>query len=134
MKKFKSATSILVDVMGYAAMALLAPAVSFALWQSMHPLTGWPTKAKPPQERLVYAVIREPDPATGDKGAIFLWLEEGDKPRAYEIAYSRRRQYQTQGAMNATAHGTAVVVRMKRQQGSRTIFYAEPRALAPPKR
>lgn len=60
-------------------------------------LLGWPgTGALPPQFQLLWVRVVEPDRKTGDRGAIYLWVEEVDEnnvpvgiPRSYKLPYSR---------------------------------------------
>jgi hypothetical protein len=60
-------------------------------------LLGWPRAGQlPPRFQLLWARVVEPDPKSGDRGAIYLWIEEVDEnnvpdgvPRSYRIPYSR---------------------------------------------
>jgi hypothetical protein len=60
-------------------------------------LLGWPRAGQlPPRFQLLWARVVEPDLKTGDRGAIYLWIEEVDDnnvpdgvPRSYRIPYSR---------------------------------------------
>jgi hypothetical protein len=60
-------------------------------------LLGWPGTGKlPPKFQLLWTRVVEPDAKIGDRGAIFLWVEEVDEnnvptgvPRAYRLPYSR---------------------------------------------
>jgi hypothetical protein len=60
-------------------------------------LLGWPAGAGglPPKFQLLWTRVVEPDPKVGDRGAIFLWVEEVDAnnvpsglPRAFKLPYS----------------------------------------------
>jgi hypothetical protein len=60
-------------------------------------LLGWPAGAGglPPKFQLLWTRVIEPDPKVGDRGAIFLWVEEVDAnnvpsgtPRAFRLPYS----------------------------------------------
>jgi hypothetical protein len=60
-------------------------------------LLGWPAGAGglPPKFQLLWTRVVEPDPKVGDRGAIFLWVEEVDAnnvpsgtPRAFRLPYS----------------------------------------------
>lgn len=59
-------------------------------------LLGWPGAGTlPPRFQLLWTRVVEPDPKTGDPGAIFLWVEELDAnnvpsgtPRSYRLKYS----------------------------------------------
>src|SRR5215472_3246877 len=60
-------------------------------------LLGWPgSGALPAKFQLLWARVVEPDSKTGDRGAIYLWVEEIDDnnvpdgvPRSYRLPYSR---------------------------------------------
>jgi hypothetical protein len=60
-------------------------------------LLGWPRSGQlPPRFQLLWARVVEPDSKTGDRGAIYLWIEEVDDnnvpdgvPRSYRLPYSR---------------------------------------------
>src|SRR5438876_167769 len=60
-------------------------------------LLGWPrTGALPAKFQLLWVRLVEPDAKTGDRGAIYLWIEEVDDnnvpngvPRSYRLPYSR---------------------------------------------
>jgi hypothetical protein len=89
-----------------------APPLALALWLGRPDPAGWPTSARvPAQSSLVSAVVNEPDPATGDKGRIYLWLESGGtEPRAYALPYSRALHEQVQRALNAVKRGRPIAV------------------------
>ena len=60
-------------------------------------LLGWPrTGPLPARFQLLWVRVVEPDSKTGDRGAIYLWIEEVDDnnvpdgvPRSYRLPYSR---------------------------------------------
>jgi hypothetical protein len=60
-------------------------------------LLGWPRSGQlPARFQLLWVRVLEPDAKTGDRGAIYLWIEEVDDnnvpdgvPRSYRIPYSR---------------------------------------------
>ena len=60
-------------------------------------LLGWPgTGPLPERFQLLWVRVVEPDNRAGDRGAIYLWIEEVDEnnvpggvPRAYRLPYSR---------------------------------------------
>jgi hypothetical protein len=83
-----------------------APALAVALWLGRPDPAGWPTSGRlPAHADVVSAVVREPDPATADRGRIFLWLDVGrPSPRAYELPYSRSLHEQVQRALARLAH------------------------------
>jgi hypothetical protein len=59
-------------------------------------LLGWPgTDALPAKFQLLWSRVVEPDPKLGNRGSIYLWVEEVDEnnvpsgvPRAYRLPYS----------------------------------------------
>jgi hypothetical protein len=59
-------------------------------------LLGWPARGGlPPKFQLLWTRVVEPDPKAGNKGSIFLWVEEVDAnnvpigtPRSYRLPYS----------------------------------------------
>ncbi|MBI2992667.1 MAG: hypothetical protein HYY48_00635 [Gammaproteobacteria bacterium] len=76
-----------------------ALAVTVALYaitlMSLPQLLGWPAKESPPDRfRFVAADIQQPDKATRDPGAIYLWVTDAAElstsppPRAYRLPYS----------------------------------------------
>jgi len=60
-------------------------------------LRGWPGGGPLPDKfQLLWSRVVEPDPRSGDAGAIYFWLEEVDannvprgQPRSYRLPYSR---------------------------------------------
>ncbi len=60
-------------------------------------LLGWPGGGRlPARFQLLWTRVVEPDAKTGDRGSVFLWIEEVDDnnvpsgiPRAYRLPYSR---------------------------------------------
>jgi len=95
-----------------AAYAVCAPPLAFALWVGRPDPAGWPASGKVPRESsLVSAVVDEPDPATGDRGHIYLWLDVGAAaPRAYSLPYSRALHEQVQHALDELKHGHGVAL------------------------
>lgn len=88
------------------ALIIIVPSFGLVVWASLGSYKGWPTTSDPPEKSLVcWMLVREPDLARGDPGAIFLWLvpydekktalnplaysSPGDEPRAYALPYSR---------------------------------------------
>lgn len=95
------------------ALIAAAPLLGFALWQASRPLEGWPAPLKPPAAaRFEWGIVDEPDPLTGDRGAIYLWLLPADaaKPRAYRLPYTRSLHRQVQAALDAQKHGRSTTV------------------------
>jgi hypothetical protein len=120
--------------------------LAFGLWLSVPDTAGYPTSAPMPAHAgFVWGLIDEPDPQTGDKGRIFLWLDVGkSRPRAFTLPYTRQLHRQVQAAMNATRHGQRVdVARAKKrgrhgrgrgaQPGGAYRFYPHPQAGLPAK-
>jgi len=69
----------------------------FLTYLSIASLLGWPAGLSklPDRFALIHSHIVEPDPFTGDEGAIYLWVEELDdenfvvgQPRAIRLAYT----------------------------------------------
>jgi hypothetical protein len=98
-----------------------APALALALWLGRPDPAGWPSGARlPAHASLVSALVREPDPATSDRGRIFLWLDVGRKaPRAYSLPYSRALHEQVQQALARIARRQSVDVSNVRANGRR---------------
>jgi len=86
---------------------------------STNGLLGWPrTGALPAKFQLLWVRVVEPDSKTGDRGAIYLWIEDVDDnnvpdgvPRAYRLPYSR-------GLADRSAKARDEIMRGKAQQGS----------------
>lgn len=88
------------------------PALAFGLWLGQPDASGWPSAAKvPKQAALVWARVDEPDPGTGNRGRIYLWLDTGaPAPRAYELPYARSLHEQVQKALQSVRHGKPIEV------------------------
>jgi hypothetical protein len=101
-----------------------APAIALALWLGRPDPAGWPAaRALPAHAALVSALVHEPDPATADRGRIYLWLDVGrGKPRAFSVPYSREAHRRVQQALGRLAHRQSVeLVRARvRTRGART--------------
>jgi hypothetical protein len=89
-----------------------APPLALALWLARPDPTGWPTGAGvPTHASLVSALVREPDPATADRGRIYLWLDIGSPaPRAFALPYSRSLHRQVVQALARVAQRQSVEV------------------------
>src|SRR5262245_61393826 len=82
-------------------------------------LLGWPrTGPLPARFQLLWVRVVEPDSKTGDRGAIYLWIEEVDDnnvpdgvPRSYRLPYSRP-------LADRSAKARDEIMRGKPQQGS----------------
>jgi hypothetical protein len=89
-------------------------------------LLGWPRSgALPARFQLLWARVVEPDSKTGDRGAIYLWIEEVDDnnvpdgvPRSYRLPYSRV-------LADRSAKARDEIIRGKPQQGSADDIGAE---------
>lgn len=93
---------------------------------------GWPTGEEMPENgQLLGAVIREPSPRVGDKGAIYVWIRpleppvsgllretpSPDEPRAYRLPYSREMHEEMEQAMQALRSGQPVGIGRGRRGG-----------------
>lgn len=81
-------------------------------YQSIPPLLGWPASQRLPDRfNLVAVYVEEPDKASGDEGAIYLWvtdLEQGFedvKPRAYAVPFSAELHQQVADASGKLRKG-----------------------------
>ena len=102
------------------AAAIVLTSVFFVeAFYSTKGLLGWPRSgALPGRFQLLWVRVVEPDSKTGDRGAIYLWIEEVDDnnvpdgvPRAYRLPYSR-------GLADRSAKARDDIMRGKPQQGS----------------
>jgi hypothetical protein len=102
-----------------AAAIVVTSAFFVEAFYSTNGLLGWPrTGALPSKFQLLWVRVVEPDSKTGDRGAIYLWIEEVDDnnvpdgvPRAYRLPYSR-------GLADRSAKARDEIMRGKPQQGS----------------
>ena len=106
---------------------VLVPAFGLSIWSAMPSYKGWPTSDPPPEKALfLWSAVREPNPFTGDPGAIYVWLvplpgestksanplgyePARQEPRAYRLTYSRPTHQMVEGAMGAVQQGRPVV-------------------------
>lgn len=78
------------------AMTIIITTMFFIITYFSYPdLLGWPTSENPPARfRLIASQVQQPNKATGESGAVFLWLTQIDDlasstpPRAYRMEYS----------------------------------------------
>jgi hypothetical protein len=92
-------------------------------YRSARALLGWASPdALPPHFKLLGARIVEPHSLAGDKGAIFLWVEEVDEdnfpsgdPRLFRLPYNVKLAERAEAAARASAEGTP--------QGGRTADF-----------
>jgi hypothetical protein len=76
-------------------------------------LLGWPgTGNLPPKFQLLWSRVVEPDNKLGERGAIFLWIEELDgnsvpsgTPRSFRLPYSQRLADRTNKARDEIMNG-----------------------------
>lgn len=104
---------------------VVVPGFGLAVWGSIGSYKGWPTNDGPPEKAVVIATsVREPDPKTGDPGAIYVWLmplepitggsnplgyaSPGGEPRAYKFPYTRPGHEMAEGAERSIRMGRPV--------------------------
>ncbi len=127
---------------------LIVPSFGLAVWASISSYKGWPTTDEPPEKALlVWGVVHEPDPRTGNPGVIYLWLtpiredsggtlnplgyeSRNGEPRAYRLPYSRQLHDALTGAQAAAKEGRPMMFgkgkRGRRSDGSRREEDGEP--------
>ena len=124
-----------------AALIVVAPALAFALWQGHLSPGGWPARTSPPDgAAFLWGAVREPTDT--DRGAIFVWAvpSGSQRPRAYQLPYTRQLHKQMEQAMSQARHGGHVSVRKAKarrgQPGPRSVlrFYRHPPIGLPAKR
>lgn len=107
---------------------IIVPSFGLVVWRSIGSYQGWPTADEPPLKSLIFQmVIREPEPARSDQGAIFLWLmsfedksasslnpldyvSAGREPRAFRFEYSRRMHRGLEKARRSIREGRPPVL------------------------
>ena len=102
-----------------ASVILISSAFFVEVFFAGKGLLGWPAAgALPPKFQLLWSRVVEPDPKIGDKGAIYLWVEEVDAnnvpsgvPRSYRLRYSAKLAERTLKARDEIMSG-------KPQEGS----------------
>ncbi len=116
---------------GKTVAMVVALAAPFAVWHAFGSTDGCPTGTRPPDHALfVGYYANEPNPQTGSRGAIYLYLlpprpsdplayRPADTPRSYRVPYSERLQSQLAAAAQATAKGERVGVRVTRRARGR---------------
>ena len=90
-----------------AILIFILPSFGIAVWQSLGRYLGWPAADTTANKFIMaWAEVREPNPKTNDKGAVYIWLYPFDsedvkagildykkgfgEPRAYKTPYSRK--------------------------------------------
>jgi hypothetical protein len=102
-----------------AAAIVLTSAFFIEAFYATKDLLGWPRAgALPARFQLLWARVVEPDIKSGERGAIYLWIEEVDDnnvpdgvPRSYRLPYSRALADRSTKARDE-------IIRGKPQQGS----------------
>lgn len=104
--------------------------LSFCLvvWNALGSYLGWPASPPLPRKAIfIWAEIQEPDPRSGDPGAIYLWLvaiqqkesdspnplayfPEAKDPRAYRLPYSRELHEALLKALWMRGRGRTVIM------------------------
>ncbi len=87
-------------------------------------LLGWATNAEiPPRFQLVATRVIEPDPATGNPGALYLWVEELDennvpngRPRSYRLPYTAPAAEEIEEPQNRVDEGEEVQGMVREQE------------------
>ncbi len=80
-----------------AAAIVVTSAFMIVVFFATNGLLGWPAPgALPPRFQLLWSRVVEPDVRSGDRGAVYLWVEETDEnnvpsgtPKSYRLPYSR---------------------------------------------
>ena len=147
-----------------AAAIVVTTGFFFITFVSINQLLGWPTDQQMPERfEMLYAVIQEPDPATRDPGAIYIWamvppdgapadrtrvdrqrtiaVEPGQMPRAYRLPYSRPLHKDIFVARQKVIDGVrqiGVAAQKPRDAGeqatqSKFRFFDRPKPILPPK-
>jgi len=86
-------------------------------YEALKSIQGWPSNAPLPQEfQLLGSEIREPDPATEDRGEILLWVRaaEDGRARLHRLAYSRGLHQSLEDAGRELAAGHPQIGRSSR--------------------
>ena len=112
---------------------VIIPAFGIVAWYSMTSYLGWPTsQSLSGKVLLLWADIHEPDPRTGEPGAIYIWLvpveEEqigspgvmayrpsDQEPRAYRLRYSRKAHEQLFKAQQKRRKGKPVILEFAKE-------------------
>lgn len=101
---------------------------------SVPQLLGWPANADPPDEfRLVAAHIQQPDKATEDAGAIYLWITDArdlaysPAPRAFRLPYSQSIHELALNARAKLNKGVAQMGEFRKDSGRQTRIPGEPK-------
>jgi hypothetical protein len=76
-------------------------------------LLGWPARGPlPARFQLLWSRVVEPDPKSGDAGAVYLWVEETDEnnvpsgtPKSFRLPYSRALADRTNAARDEIIAG-----------------------------
>ena len=119
-----------------AAIGLALPA-SIGAFVTIEAQLGWPSHAGMPANfQLHAALVNEPAVEASDDGSIYLWLTPWDevlpanaddanpsqRPRAFDLPYSRDLHQQVQDMQERLARGEMVVGRHERARGWQRRF------------
>jgi hypothetical protein len=108
-----------------AASIVVVSVFYFASYHGLRSLSGLPSgEDLPPDFRLLYVSIDEPDKASGGEGAIYIWLRTLQKdqqlasgePRAYRLAYSESLAENVEAALKQLEQGKRLNGKRSRQQ------------------
>jgi hypothetical protein len=129
------------------AVLVALPAFYLLHYAGLKALVGWPAEVEPPGEfNLISEVVREPDPANGDRGEVFFWITTAGEPtpRAIAVPYSkplheavdeaaqRRSEGRPQQAVRREA-ASRTEARQPGEGGARYAFRDRPARGLPPK-
>lgn len=105
------------------AMIIVVPAGTLMVWRSLDTYLGWPSPNELPERFIITGMyVREPDPKTGDAGAIYLWVRvpgartaqllgyrlDAREPRAYRLPYDRNLHEQIAQFQRALLSGAMI--------------------------
>lgn len=106
------------------------PVFMVAIWFAIESFSGYPVQQGLPAKSLfVYGYYVDPDPATHDPGAIYMWVilpkqnslnpfayASTTDPRAYKLPYNEQEAEQVQKATNLAKKGQQVEIKLKRKK------------------
>ena len=122
---------------------------SITLYHSFHNFMGWPTEEtiNTKYSQLIWFQIKEPSKVSNHPGAIYLWVREIPEPekleglalnqltnpmvwftypdetvpRAYKLAYTKKRHKKLREAVEARKKGTKTYVELKKKRNRTPI-------------
>lgn len=103
-----------------SVMAVATVGLYIASYQGWQSVQGWPAAAKRlPDRFLLHAsVIQEPNKATGEEGAIYIWASDladgkpADNPRAFRLNYEKPLHIDLEEAMRNMRDGNLQLGRL----------------------